>query len=105
MRDDWKQAVRADDRGVSFLDTRRQDAGIRNPKVIGQVVRDIGVGDLARRRPPIPWSQIAGAGNILAHEYLGVDPQLVWRIVERDLPPLKAAVDAMPDDRENQPPD
>jgi len=37
-----------------------------------------------------------------AHQYLGVDLQLVWRIVERDLPPLKEAVDTLLDDTENR---
>jgi uncharacterized protein with HEPN domain len=42
--------------------------------------------------------KIAGVRNILAHQYLRVDLQPVWRIVERDLPPLGDAVDAMRDE-------
>jgi uncharacterized protein with HEPN domain len=32
------------------------------------------------------------ARNILIHNYDGVDPEIVWGIVERDLPPLLVAV-------------
>jgi uncharacterized protein with HEPN domain len=32
---------------------------------------------------------------VLAHQYLGVDIGLVWRIVERDLPLLKGAVEGL----------
>lgn len=90
-------------RDAFFLDTKTQDAVIRNLEIIGQVVRDIGADDLAARHPHIPWSQIAGARNVLAHQYLGVDLQLVWRIVERDLPPLKGVISKMLDEVKDQP--
>jgi uncharacterized protein with HEPN domain len=65
---------------------------IRNLEIIGQIVRDIGPETLAAQRPEVPWVRIAGARNILAHQYLGVDLSLVWNIVERDLSTLEAAV-------------
>lgn len=60
--------------------------------VIGQAVKDLGTDRLRDEQPAIPWSQIAGARNVLAHQYLGVDLTLVWNIVEKDLPTLKAAI-------------
>lgn len=91
-----------DGREAFFVDTKTQDAVIRNLEIVGQVVRDIGLDELLARRPDIPWSQVAGTRNVLAHQYLGVDLQLVWRIVERDLPPLKKAVDAMVDELQSE---
>ena len=76
-----------------FLSDRKtQDAVIRNLEIVGQIVRDLGAETLASQRPEIPWARIAGARNILAHQYLGVDLSLVWNIVERDLDALEAAV-------------
>lgn len=68
--------------GNFFKDRKTQDAVIRNLEVIGQAVKDIGVDDLSKSCPDVPWAQVAGARNVLAHHYLGVDIQLVWNIVE-----------------------
>jgi len=39
--------------------------------------------------PGLPWAQIVAMRNVLVHDYGGVDPDEVWRTVDRDLPPLK----------------
>lgn len=79
-------------RAFFFEDHKTQDAVIRNLEVIGQAVKDIGSELLASEHPSVPWMQIAGARNILAHQYLGVDLNLVWNIVEKNLPALKNAI-------------
>lgn len=86
------EAYVADGREAFFKDHKTQDAVIRNLEVIGQAVKDLGTDRLSDEQPAIPWSQIAGARNVLAHQYLGVDLTLVWNIVEKDLPTLKAAI-------------
>ena len=56
-----------------FLDDRKtQDAVIRNLEIIGQALKDFGIESLLTIIPAMPWRQIAGMRNILAHEYLGV---------------------------------
>ena len=47
---------------------------------------------LKAREPTIPWSDIAGIGNILRHNYDRVDPILLWNILTVDLPELADAV-------------
>ena len=84
-----------DGKEAFFRDRKTQDAVIRNLEVIGQAVKDIGVGELETTEPRVPWAQVAGARNILAHHYLGVDLKLVWIIVERDLPALKEKIAAI----------
>jgi len=73
-------------------DHKTQDAVIRNLEVVGQIVKDLAPETLTAQRPEIPWARIAGARNILAHQYLGVDLSLVWNIVEGDLDALEVAV-------------
>ncbi|MFZ1431578.1 MAG: HepT-like ribonuclease domain-containing protein [Geminicoccaceae bacterium] len=44
------------------------------------------------REPAIPWSDIAGIGNVLRHNYDRVDPIILWNILTVDLPELADAV-------------
>jgi uncharacterized protein with HEPN domain len=30
--------------------------------------------------------------NVLVHNYLGIDLEIVWTVIHRDIPPLKQAV-------------
>lgn len=40
----------------------------------------------------VPWRAISGFRNIIVHNYLGVDLDMVWQVVSADLPPLQAAL-------------
>lgn len=61
---------------------------------IGQAVKDAmakGL-DLRALHPEIPWRDVAGMRDRLAHNYRTVNPQLIWTAVEVHLPRLEAAV-------------
>ena len=45
--------------------------------------------DLMEKTPDIPWSKMIGMRNILVHDYFRIDTEIVWQVVERDLPNLK----------------
>lgn len=79
-------------REAFLADPKTQDAVIRNLEIIGQAVKDLGPDRLAERAPHIPWKQIASLRNVLAHQYLGVDLELVWNVVATDLPELDRAI-------------
>lgn len=61
---------------------------------IGQSVKDARAEglDLERLQPAIPWRNIAGMRDRLAHKYALLDAGIVWSVVENDLPKLRAAV-------------
>lgn len=44
--------------------------------------------------PEIEWVRIAAFRNVLVHNYLGIDLQTIWDVVQRDLPELKRAIQA-----------
>ena len=41
----------------------------------------------------IPWRAIADIGNVFRHAYDDLDIEMTWRVIERDLSPLKKAVE------------
>ena len=82
-----------DGKEAYFADTRTQDAVMRNIEVLGQAVKDFGIDELVSRNSTIPWRQIAGMRNMLAHRYLGVDIEMTWEVVEHHIAPLQTAVE------------
>ena len=50
--------------------------------------------DVKARHPEIPWTAMAGAGNVYRHEYEDVQQALVWGVVQNRLPTLLAAVES-----------
>ncbi len=65
-----------------------QDAVLRNLQVLAESTQRLS-DQLKTAHAEVPWREIAGLRNILVHDYLGVDLEHVWRILERDLPKLK----------------
>jgi len=47
---------------------------------------------LKEKYPEIPWQDVKDFRNLLAHEYFGVDLEIVWNTVHDDLPTLLDAV-------------
>jgi uncharacterized protein with HEPN domain len=44
------------------------------------------------QRPEIPWRDVIGARNHIAHGYFEVDAETVLSIIKNDLDPLQAAI-------------
>lgn len=71
-----------------------QDAVIRRIEIIGEAVRNIPA-DLRKDYPVVPWQNISGMRDKLIHGYFGVDLELVWEVVKKDIPPLKKQIKEM----------
>ncbi|MBI4235372.1 DUF86 domain-containing protein [Candidatus Peregrinibacteria bacterium] len=68
-----------------------QDSVIRRLEIIGEASKGLPA-SLKKAHPEIPWKQVAGLRDILIHEYFGVDLQILWPIVKKDLPALKKVI-------------
>ena len=59
---------------------------------IGEAIRQVDnktEGKLFSKYPEIPWKQIIGIRNILSHEYLSIDPDLIFDIISQEIEPLR----------------
>ncbi len=73
-----------------------QDAVIRNLQVMAESSQRLS--DEARAKSPgTPWRSIAGFRNIVVHDYLGLDLDVVWGVVAKELPPLRQSLQGLLD--------
>ncbi len=85
-------------RGLTFdqfaSDPRTVDAVSYAIVVIGEAVKAVPEA-ITLAAPEIPWADVRGMRNKVAHEYFGVDVKVLWQTVREDLPPLLAALKAL----------
>ncbi|WP_414530203.1 DUF86 domain-containing protein [Nodularia chucula] len=75
-----------------FMQTKMiQDAVIRNFEIIGEATKRLSP-ELRSEYSDVPWQQMAGLRDILIHDYLKVNINLVWQIIEQNLSELKTQV-------------
>jgi len=65
---------------------------IQHLQIIGEASRVMSA-DIREQNPEVPWSQIIGMRNILTHNYFEIDLEVVWSVIERDLPNLKRQIE------------
>ncbi|MEP7117660.1 MAG: DUF86 domain-containing protein [Acidobacteriota bacterium] len=93
---EWARKVQRFIEGMSedafLIDERAQSAVIHGLIVIGEIAAR--VSDETRVRfPAVPWHEMRGMRNRLAHDYLGIDIDEVWRTATRDAPALERVLD------------
>lgn len=81
---------------ASFMaDQLRCDATAMQLIVIGEAANQIPDDVLGKEAPEIPWANIVGLRNRIAHGYRSVDYGIVWNVTQQHLAPLGAAVRRM----------
>ena len=73
-------------------DHRTQDAVIRNLEVIGEATKNLST-SIRAMHSHVPWKDIAGVRDRLIHHYFGVSNEIVWQIVQEDLPILSKQIE------------
>jgi uncharacterized protein with HEPN domain len=78
--------------GMSFdafsKDRKSIDAVVRNLEIIGEASNRLPV-DFKDSHTQIQWHKVVGLRHRIVHEYFGIDLQIVWQILQKDLPSLR----------------
>ena len=76
----------------SFIsDTIVYDATLRNLELIGEAATHIPT-QVREAHPEIQWRRIIATRNRLAHGSLGMDDDVIWDIIQTDVPKLLTAL-------------
>ena len=65
-----------------------QDAVLRNLQVLAESTQRLSP-EFKNTHSQIEWYKISGLRNILVHDYLGIDIETVWNIIQHNIPELK----------------
>jgi uncharacterized protein with HEPN domain len=72
-------------------DPKTFDAVVRNLEIIGEAIKNIPE-SIRNQHLEVEWKKIAGLRDILIHAYFGIDPEIIWDIVQNKLPVLEKQV-------------
>lgn len=88
---DSGHAIQAYVRDVAFeqfiADRMRCAAVVREFEIIGEAVGKLPE-SVKTAFPEVPWRDIKDFRNLLAHEYFGIDLEIVWDVIKAELPKL-----------------
>ncbi len=77
-----------------YENDRDFDATMMNFIVIGENVGKLSK-EIITENPQINWHKINGLRNIIAHHYFGINVEIVWQIIQIDLPVLIAELNTL----------
>ena len=83
------QAARGKD--AFYRDELLQTWILHHLLIIGEACRALSK-EFRSTHPHEVWADAAGLRNVIVHHYFGIDHEVVWGVVERDLPVLKRLV-------------
>ena len=76
-----------------FMENRMlQEACVFNILQIGELARNGLDDDFTAAHPEIPWRQMYGLRNRIAHDYEGIRMKIVWETITQDFKSLRDAL-------------
>ena len=85
-------------------DEKTFDAVVRNLEVIGEAVKHLSA-DFREHHPSTDWRAIAGMRDILAHVYFALDLEVLWNVIQVEVPQLLTSVQEILDSSQKEDPD
>jgi uncharacterized protein with HEPN domain len=75
-----------------FNDETLSRAIVRSLEVIGEATKKV-PSDLKIKYPQVSWSEMAGMRDVLIHDYFGIDYDVVWNTVIKEIPELHSELE------------
>jgi uncharacterized protein with HEPN domain len=84
----------AEGREQFLTDRRTQAAILYSLHTLTQALRELS-SERRRRYPDVPFREMSGFRTVLIHDFIGLDMNVVWNVVEVHVPPLRPQVQRM----------
>jgi uncharacterized protein with HEPN domain len=68
------------------------DGIVRNLHIIGEAVKNLPA-EWRQRYPDVPWREIAGLRDFIAHAYFALDLDILWNAIQEEVPALLTRVE------------
>ena len=91
-----EKSLRIRQKFLSYVEKNEWDqaAVMKYLEIIAEATRQMS--DTTKKlEEDIPWKEISNFRNVLIHEYFDVDIDLVWKVLQEDLPALRKAVNRL----------
>jgi len=72
-------------------DRKSVDAVVRNLEIIGEAANRL-PDELKEKYSEVEWHKVVGLRHRIVHEYFGIDLEIVWQILHKDLPELEQKI-------------
>ena len=70
-------------------DQKSVDAVVRNLEIVGEAANHL-PDEFKGKYSEIEWHKVVGLRHRIVHEYFGIDLEIIWQILHKDLPELKS---------------
>jgi uncharacterized protein with HEPN domain len=84
--------------GMSFdafsKDQKSVDAVVRNLEIVGEAANRL-PDEFKQEHPAVEWHKVIGLRHRIVHEYFGIDVEIIWQILQKDLPALRQTLSGM----------
>src|SRR5690606_7525568 len=75
------------DRAGLLDDPTNSRAIVRSLEVIGEAVKKLPQ-EVRSKYPQVEWADMAGMRDVLIHHYFGIDYDIVWSVLQNEIPEL-----------------
>ncbi len=69
-------------------DRKTINAVVRSVEIIGEATKNL-PSSFRNKHVSVPWKKMAGMRDKLIHEYFGVDLEILWEVIKKDIPLLE----------------
>jgi uncharacterized protein with HEPN domain len=84
-----------------LADELRFDAIVRNIHIIGEAVKNL-PSEWRQKYPDVPWREIAGLRDFVAHAYFALDLDILWNAIQEEVPALLRGVEEILEEERNE---